>query len=60
MDVSPVNSTPISTVLESPQRPQQQVEPRSEQENRTAQPQNTQQTSSSTDSRVGSRVDVFV
>jgi len=51
---------PVSTVLESPQRPQQQVEPRSEQENRTAQPQNTQQTTSSTDSRVGSRVDVFV
>ena len=60
MDVSSVNSYPVSTVLESPQRPTQQVEPRNVQESRETQPQSTQQTSSANDGRVGSRVDVFV
>lgn len=60
MDVSSVNSTPVSTILESPQRPAQQVESRSVQESRETQPQNMQQTSSTNDGRVGSRVDVFV
>ncbi len=39
MDVSSVNSSPVSTVLESPQRPTQQVEPRNVQESRETQPQ---------------------
>ncbi len=61
MDVSSVNSTPVSTVLESPQRPAQQAESRSVQESRETQPQkSTQQTSNTSDGRVGSRVDVFV
>ena len=60
MDVSSVNSSPVSTVLESPQRPTQKVEPRNVQESRETQPQSTQQTSSANDGRVGSRVDVFV
>lgn len=60
MDASSVNSSPVSTVLESPQRPTQQVEPRNVQESRETQPQSTQQTSSTNDGRVGSRVDVYV
>ena len=61
MDVSSVNSGPVSTVLETPQRaPQQQVAQRNEQENQSNQVQPTQQTTSSSDGRVGSRVDVFV
>ncbi|MCZ8528238.1 hypothetical protein [Alteromonas sp. PRIM-21] len=60
MDVSSVNSTPVSTVLESPQRPAQQAESRSVLESRETQPQSTQQTSNTSDGRVGSRVDVFV
>ena len=61
MDVSSVNSGPVSTVLETPQRaPQQQVAQRNEQENQSNQAQPTQQTTSSSDGRVGSRVDVFV
>jgi hypothetical protein len=60
MDASSVNSSPVSTVLESPQRLTQQVEPRNVQESRETQPQSTQQTSSSNDGRVGSRVDVYV
>jgi len=61
MDVSSVNATPVSTVLESPQRvSQQQVQQRSEQESQAPRPQPTQETSSSSDGRVGSRVDVFV
>lgn len=60
MDVSSVNSAPVSTILESPQRQTQPVEPRNVQETRETQPQNAQQTSSTSDSRVGSRVDVFV
>ena len=60
MDASSVNSSPVSTVLESPQRPTQQVEPRNVQESRETQPQSTQQTSSTNNERVGSRVDVFV
>ena len=60
MDVSSVNSTPVSTILESPQRPAQQAESLSVQESRETQPQSTQQTSSTNDGRVGSRVDVFV
>lgn len=61
MDVSSVNSGPVSTVLETPQRaPQQQVELRNEQENQANQTQPTQQASSNSDGRVGSRVDVFV
>jgi len=54
-----VFSAPVSTVLESPQRPTQQVEPRNVQESRETQPQSTQQTSSTNDGRVGSRVDVY-
>ncbi|AXT37393.1 hypothetical protein D1814_01190 [Alteromonas sp. BL110] len=60
MDVSSVNSTPVSTILESPQRPAQQAEPRNVQESRETQPQGTQQAASTNDGRVGSRVDVFV
>ena len=61
MDISSVNSTPVSTILESPQRPAQQAESRSVQESRETQPlQSTQQSPSSTDGRVGSRVNIFV
>ncbi len=61
MDVSSVDSSPVSTVLESPQRPTQQVEPRNGQESRETQPlQSTQQSPSATDGRVGSRVNIFV
>ena len=59
MDAFSVSSSPVSTVLESPQRPTQQVEPRNVQESRETQPQSTQQTSSTNDGRVGSRVDVY-
>jgi len=37
MDVFSVSSSPVSTVLESPQRPTQQVEPRNVQESRETQ-----------------------
>ncbi|BFT30821.1 hypothetical protein D210916BOD24_19970 [Alteromonas sp. D210916BOD_24] len=61
MDVSSVNSGPVSTLLESPNRPaQQQVEPRNDALPQASQPTSTQQSSSATDERLGSRVDVFV
>lgn len=63
MDVSSVNSAPVSTILEStPQAPQRQ-ELRSEQErqsSQTSQPQQANEPSPNrSDSRLGSRVDVF-
>jgi len=60
MDVSSVNSAPVSAALETPQRAsQQQVQQRSEQP-QVSEPQTSQQATANTDSRVGSRVDVFV
>ncbi len=60
MDVFSVNSTPVSTILESSQQTPQQNATRSEQETPTTQPENTQQAATTPDSRVGSRINVVV
>lgn len=60
MDVSSVNSTPVSTILESSQQTPQQNATRNEQETPTTQRENTQQTATTPDSRVGSRINVVV
>ncbi|WP_420935566.1 hypothetical protein ACOJR9_06875 [Alteromonas sp. A081] len=60
MDISSVNSAPVSTILEStPQVPRRQ-EQRSEETNQVSESRPSNETSSnSSDSRLGSRVDVF-
>lgn len=61
MDVSSVNSTPVSTVLESPQRaPQQAVEASSEAQSSNSEVQPISETSNRANERVGSQVDVYV
>ena len=60
MDVSSVNSTPVSTILESSQQSPQQNATRNEQETPTTQPENTQQAATISNSRVGSRINVVV
>ncbi len=61
MDVSSINSTPVSAVLESPQSPtQQRVERGNEQQNQSAQVQPSQESRPNENERVGSQVDVFV
>jgi len=61
MDVSSVNSTPVSTVLESPQRaPQQAVAASSEAQSSKSEVQPTSETSNRANERVGSQVDVYV
>lgn len=60
MDVSSINSTPVSAILESTQRTPQQVAPRNEQETPATQPENNQQVATTFDSRVGSRINVVV
>ena len=61
MDVSSVNSGPVSTLLESPSRPaSQQVETRNDAQNQVSQTPTEQTTPNASGERVGSRVDVFV
>jgi hypothetical protein len=60
MDISSVNSAPVSTILEStPQAPQRQ-EQRTDQTNQVSESRPSSETpSNNSDSRLGSRVDVF-